>query len=59
MGHIAQCRVLGNKIKRKLRSFKSSEHINEKGDGPYRSFGSLSLFSDSIDLAIWSHRELL
>ena len=25
-------------IKLKLRSFKSSEHINEKGDGPYRSF---------------------
>ena len=26
------------KIKLKLRSFKSSEHINEKGDGPYRGF---------------------
>ena len=25
-------------IKLKLRSFKSSEHINEKGDGPYRGF---------------------
>ena len=24
----------------------SSEHINEKGDGPYRGFGYLSLFSD-------------
>ena len=24
-----------NKIKIKLRSFKSSEHFNEKGDGPY------------------------
>ena len=24
--------------KLKLRSFKSSEHINEKGDGPYRGF---------------------
>ena len=23
----------------KLRSFKRSEHINEKGDGPYRGFG--------------------
>ena len=22
----------------KLRSFKSSEHINEKGEGPYRGF---------------------
>ena len=39
MGHIAQCRVLDNKIKIKLRSFKRSEHINEKGDGSYRSFG--------------------
>ena len=26
------------KKKIKLRSFKSSEHINEKGDGPYRGF---------------------
>ena len=25
--------------KLKLRSFKISEHINEKGDGPYRGFG--------------------
>ena len=25
-------------IKLKLRSFKSSEHINEKGDGPYCGF---------------------
>ena len=43
----------------KLRSFKNSEHINEKGDGPYRGFGYLSLFSDPIDLAMWSQRELL
>ena len=28
-----------------------SLHINEKGDGPYRGFGYLSLFSDPIDLA--------
>ena len=28
-------------IKIKLRSFKSSEHIYEKGDGPYRGFGYL------------------
>ena len=35
-----------NEIKIQLRSFKSSEHINEKGDGPYRGFGYLSLFSD-------------
>ena len=49
--------VIANK--NKLRSFKSSEHINEKGDGPYRGFGYLSLFSDPIDLATWSQRELL
>ena len=36
----------------KLRSFKSSEHINEKGDGSYRGFGYLSLFSDPI---VWKH----
>ena len=41
--------VIANKIK--LRSFKSSEHINEKGDGPYHGFGYLSLFSDPLDLA--------
>ena len=41
--------VIGNKIK--LRSFKSSEHINGKGDGPYHGFGYLSLFSDPLDLA--------
>ena len=29
-----------------MRSFKSSEHINKKGDGPYRGFVYLSLFSD-------------
>ena len=45
------------KIKLKLRSFKSSEHINEKGDGPYRGFGYLSLFSDPLDLATWRLRE--
>ena len=47
--------VITNKIK--LRSFKSSKHINEKGDGPYRGYGYLSLFSDPIDLATWSQRE--
>ena len=46
-----------NEIKIKLRSFKSSEYINEKGDGPYHSFGYLSLFSDPIDLATWRQRE--
>ena len=29
----------------KIRSFKNREHFNEKKDGPYRSFGYLSLFS--------------
>ena len=33
----------------KIRSFKNREHINEKKDGPYRSFGYLSLFSDPLD----------
>ena len=40
--------------KNKLRSFQSSERINERGDGPYRGFGYLS---DPIDLATWSQRE--
>ena len=46
-------------IKTKLRSFKNSEHINEKGGGPYRGFVYSSLFSDPIDLATWGQRELL
>ena len=41
----------------KLRSFKSSEHINEESDGPYRGFGYSSLFSDPLDLATCSQRE--
>ena len=45
-------------IKIKLRSFKSSEHIFEKGDGPYRGFGYSSLVSDPLDSATWSQREL-
>ena len=44
----------GDIIKIKLTSFKSGEHINEKGDGPYRGFDYLSLFSDPIDLATWT-----
>ena len=50
-----------NKIKNKnnMRSFKNSKRINEKWDGPYHGFGYLSLFSDTIDLATWSQRELL
>ena len=35
-----------SKSKVKLRSFKSSEHMNENGDGPYHGFGYLSFFSD-------------
>ena len=38
-------------IKIKLRSYKSSEPIYEKGDEPYRGFGYSSLFSDPLDLA--------
>ena len=37
----------------------SSEHINEKGDGPYSGFGYLSLFSEPINLATLSVRELM
>ena len=50
---------IANKIK--LRSFKSSERKNEKGDGPYRGFGYLSLgyLSDPIDLSTSSQRELI
>ena len=49
--------VIANKIK--VRFFKSSKHTNEKGDDPFRGFGCLSLFSETIDLATWSQRELL
>ena len=35
-----------NKIK--LGSFKSSENINDKGDGPYRGFGYLRMFAANI-----------
>ena len=38
--------------KLRLTSFKSSERINEKGDGPYRDFGYISLFSHPVD---WQH----
>ena len=37
----------------KLRSFKSSEWINEKKDGPYRGFGY------PLALAEWSQSEIL
>ena len=54
-----QINLYSHRIKIELRSVKSSEHINEKGDGPYCGFGYLSLFSDPIDLVTWSQRELL
>ena len=37
----------------------SSEYICEKGDGPYRGFGYLSLFSDPLELATWRQRKFL
>ena len=40
-----------------MRSFKNSEHINEKKDGPYRGFCYLSLFSDPLNMAKWSQRD--
>ena len=49
--------VIANK--NKLRSFKSSDHIFEKGDGPYRGFGYSSLVSDLLDLATWSQKGIL
>ena len=52
-------RVNKNKYKIKLRFLKSSEHFNDKGDGPHRGFGYLGLFSDPINLATWSQRKLL
>ena len=50
------CLLLVNQLNIKLRSFKSSEHINEKRDGPYRFFGYLRIWSDPLDLAKWSQR---
>ena len=51
--HLSNTRTgLMRMMKIKLRSFKSSERINEKGNGPYRGFGYLSLFSDPINLVI-------
>ena len=37
-GYFGNCCSLRPEIKLKLRSIESSEHINEKGDGPYRGF---------------------
>ena len=41
-----------------MRLFKSSEHINEKGHGPYHGFGYLRLVSDPLDLATCSQNHL-
>ena len=46
-------------MKMNLRSFKSSEHINEKKSGPYRGFGYLNPSSDPLDLRKWSQSEIL
>ena len=46
-------------MKIKLRSFKSSEHMNAKGDGLYRDFGYLGIFSDPTILVAWCQREFL
>ena len=54
-GHSSECGIeYFECILYAQRSFKSSEHINEKGNGPYRGFGFLSIFSDPIDLV---HRD--
>ena len=50
MNNVSMGKLIGES-KIKLRSSKSSEHFNEKGNGSYRGFGYLSLFSDPIDLA--------
>ena len=47
---------IANKYNIKLRSFKSSEHPNEKRVGPYPGFGCLSLFSDPLDVAKYSEK---
>ena len=56
IGLYVDCFVVSSWNKIKLRSFKSSERINEKWDEPYRGFDQLSLFSDHLDLAKWSKR---
>ena len=42
-----------------MRSFNSSEHINEKRDGSYRGFGYFIIFSDPLELAKLSQRKIL
>ena len=48
LAHVSLHHTLKTKIK--LRSFKSSEHIYEKDDGPYHGIGYSSLVSDPLDL---------
>ena len=57
--HAAVMRYTGWKYKLKLRFFKSSEYINEKGDWPYHNFDYLSLVSDPLDLATKKITEIL
>ena len=45
--------------KKKLRPFKSTEHINVKVYGTYRGFRYSSVISDLLDMAIRSKGELL
>ena len=47
--------VICQQIKIKLRSFKSSEHINEKRDGSYRGFGYLR-FLITIIIVFSAHK---
>ena len=49
----------GGVLKVKPSSFKSRDNINEKGDGPYRGFGYLSLINDPKHLATSSQRQFL
>ena len=42
-----------------LRSFRNSEHIEEKGDGPFHGLGNINLVSDPVDLTTCSQGELL
>ena len=52
-------KMFGLPVPNECKNFKSSEHINEKGGGPYRGFDYLSLVSDPLDLTTRSQGELL
>ena len=45
--------------KNKTEILKSSEHINEKRDRPFCGVCYLSIFSDPLDFAKWSQRDIL